>query len=88
MTEHEVGGHASTDATINDLPPLPEWLTQAAVETHADHTEGGMLTSTDPEPPAGTIVRDDCGTLWQNDGPRYRPACWTQPDAEDHDPET
>jgi hypothetical protein len=26
----EVGGHASTDATIHDLPPLPEALTQPA----------------------------------------------------------
>jgi hypothetical protein len=23
-----IGGHASTDATIHDLPPLPDWLTR------------------------------------------------------------
>lgn len=49
---------------------------------------GATLTSTDPEPSAGTVVRDDCGILWRNDGPRYRPACWRQVDAEVHDPET
>jgi hypothetical protein len=27
-----------------------------------------VLTSTDPEPPAGTIVRDDLGTRWQRYG--------------------
>lgn len=53
-----------------------------------EYEVGAALTSTDPEPPAGTVVRDDCGTLWRNDSPQYRPACWTQPDAEDHDPET
>lgn len=45
-----------------------------------------ILTSTDPEPPESTVVRDDCGTLWANDG--YRPACWTQPGAKAHDPES
>jgi hypothetical protein len=52
------------------------------------HALGDILTAADPEPPRGTVVRDDCGILWQNDGPRYRPACWTQVDAEVHDPET
>lgn len=28
----EVGGHASTDATINDLPPLPASLMQPEAE--------------------------------------------------------
>jgi hypothetical protein len=51
-------------------------------------TVGEILTSADPEPPEGTVVRDDCGTLWTSDGPQYRPACWTRPDAEVHDPET
>jgi len=34
----------------------------------------------------GTLVRDDCGTVWVNDG--NRPACWVQPEEENHDPET
>jgi hypothetical protein len=44
------------------------------------------LTSRDPEPPVGTLVRDDCGVTWLNDG--CRPACWVQPGADEHDPET
>lgn len=50
---------------------------------------GAVLTSTDPEPPAGSVVRDDCGVLWENDG--HRPACWVRPDLVEqsiHDPET
>jgi len=45
-----------------------------------------MLTASDPEPPPGTLVRDDCGQEWFNDG--HRPCCWVQPDAEVHDPES
>lgn len=29
-TGREVGGHASSDATVHDLPPLPVTLTQSA----------------------------------------------------------
>lgn len=30
---------------------------------------GRVLTAgVDPEPPAGTLVRDDYGTVWVNDG--------------------
>lgn len=47
---------------------------------------GGTLTASDPEPPPGTLVRDDCGTVWVNDG--HRPCCWVQPEAEVHDPES
>jgi hypothetical protein len=47
---------------------------------------GGRLTASDPEPPPGTLVRDDCGTMWENDG--HPPCCWVQPDADVHDPET
>lgn len=47
---------------------------------------GRMLTASDPEPPPGTLVRDDCGQEWLNDG--YRPCCWVVPDAEVHDPES
>lgn len=56
-----------------------------------EYEVGAALTSTDPEPPAGTVVRDDCGTQWRNDGPQYRPACWVRPDLVEqgiHDPET
>ncbi|MBD0743576.1 hypothetical protein BG418_18555 [Streptomyces sp. CBMA152] len=45
-----------------------------------------VLTASDPEPPAGTVVRDDCGTIWKNDG--HYPACWVEPDADVHDPES
>ena len=45
-----------------------------------------VLTSNDPQPPAGTTVRDDCGTVWVNDG--YYPVCWIEPGAEVHDPES
>lgn len=48
------------------------------------------LTASDPEPPPGTVVRDDCGVVWFNDG--YHPCCWVEPGteahAEFHDPET
>ncbi len=47
---------------------------------------GRTLTASNPEPPPGTLVRDDCGTVWVNDG--HRPCCWVQPDAEVHDPES
>lgn len=47
---------------------------------------GRTLTALDPEPPPGTLVRDDCGVEWVNDG--YRPCCWVQADAEVHDPES
>lgn len=54
-----------------------------------DTTVGAILTSADPEPPVGTMVRDDCGLTWVNDG--YRPCCWVRPDLVEqdiHDPET
>jgi hypothetical protein len=50
---------------------------------------GQQLTSSDPEPPMGTLIRDDCGLQWENDG--YRPCCWVRPDLVEqgiHDPET
>lgn len=50
---------------------------------------GQRLTSSDPEPPEGTHVVDDCGVEWENDG--YRPCCWVRPDLVEqgiHDPET
>lgn len=30
-------------------------------------TESTKLTSTDPEPPPGTLVRDDLGYYWERD---------------------
>lgn len=47
---------------------------------------GRTLTSNDPQPPACTVVRDDCGTVWENDG--HYPVCWTEPDVDYHDPES
>ena len=50
---------------------------------------GRVLRAVDPEPPVGTVVRDDCGLTWVNDG--HRPCCWVRPDlvAEGvNDPET
>lgn len=47
---------------------------------------GRVLTSNDPQPPACTVVRDDCGRVWENDG--HYPVCWVKPDAEVHDPES
>jgi hypothetical protein len=47
---------------------------------------GQRLTSSDPEPPEGSLVVDDCGILWENDG--HRPCCWIRPDLDVHDPET
>lgn len=48
-----------------------------------------LLTSADPEPPEGSVVRDSCGKTWVNDG--YRPCCWVRLDhleARIHDPES
>lgn len=56
---------------------------------HLREVHGAALRAADPEPPAGSRVRDDCGAVWVNDG--FRPACWVRPDlvAEGvHDPET
>lgn len=50
---------------------------------------GQRLTATDPEPPVGTLVVDDCGVEWENDG--YRPCCWIRSgriQQDIHDPET
>lgn len=50
---------------------------------------GARLTSADPQPLKGTVVRDDCGNIWENDG--YYPVCWVRPDLVEqgiHDPET
>lgn len=50
---------------------------------------GRRLTARDPEPPMGSVVLNDCGIVWLNDG--YAPCCWVRPDlvARDiHDPET
>lgn len=50
---------------------------------------GDHLNSLDPEPPAGTRVRDDCGVEWVNDG--YYPCAWVRlnsPDPDNSDPET
>lgn len=49
---------------------------------------GTVLTSADPEPPVGTVVRDDCGVRWVHEGAQYRPACWSRLDVDIHDPET
>lgn len=38
--------------------------------TTADRT----LTSSDPQPPVGTLVRDDCGREWENSG--VYPCAW------------
>jgi hypothetical protein len=35
---------------------------------------GRVLSSTDPEPPTDTLVRDDLGQTWINSG--YYPAAW------------
>jgi hypothetical protein len=59
------------------------------VAEHLGTAHGLFLTSTDPEPPVGSRVVDDCGLVWVNDG--HRPCCWVRADlvAEDmHDPET
>lgn len=39
---------------------------------------GLTLTALDPEPPPGTLVRDDCGNRWENDG--NCPSAWVDPD--------
>lgn len=52
-------------------------------EVHA--LAGRVLSSSDPQPPAGTVVRDDCGTTWVNSG--CYPAAWMPLDRED-DPES
>jgi len=43
-----------------------------------------VLTSGDPQPPAGTLVRDDCGTEWRHDGGGY----WVREDDPGGDPES
>lgn len=56
---------------------------------HLREAHGVVLRAADPEPPAGSVVVDDCGLTWVNDG--YRPTCWVRPDltAEGvHDPES
>jgi hypothetical protein len=37
-------------------------------------TVGTVLSSADPQPPIGTVVRDDLGQTWINSG--YYPAAW------------
>ena len=49
------------------------------------HATARVMTSTDPQPPAGTVVRDDCGVTWVNSG--CHPAAWMPLDRED-DPES
>lgn len=34
---------------------------------------GAVLTPADPEPPVGTLVRDDCGTRWGHVGDYWVP---------------
>lgn len=46
---------------------------------------GRALTSTDPQPPPGSMVRDDCGQRWVNSG--CYPSAWMPVDRED-DPES
>lgn len=53
------------------------------VEVHSP--VGRRLTSTDVQPPAGTVVRDDCGQRWVNSG--HYPSAWMPLDHED-DPES
>jgi len=38
------------------------------------HAVGRALTSSDPQPPVGTVVRDDCGQRWVNSG--CYPSAW------------
>lgn len=43
------------------------------------------LTSRDPEPPAGSLVRDACGLEWERDWDGGN-ACWSHPDGDgDHE---
>jgi hypothetical protein len=44
-----------------------------------------VLTSADPEPPAGTFVRDHCDVIWASDG--CYPTAWVRVDRRG-DPET
>lgn len=46
---------------------------------------GCVLSAADPQPPPGTVVRDDCGVTWINSG--CYPAAWIHPDGEG-DPES
>lgn len=51
--------------------------------------EAALLQASDPEPGPGTMVLDDCGIVWINDG--HRPCCWVRPDLIEqgiHDPES
>ena len=43
------------------------------------------LTAADPQPPRGTVVRDDCGVTWQRD---YCEGYWLRADSPDGDPES
>lgn len=47
---------------------------------------GWRLTSADPEPPVGSIVRDAHGVRWEHDG--EDPPCWLPDLPGDHDPES
>lgn len=48
---------------------------------------GRRLTAFDPEPPPGTLVRDNCGREWSRDD-EGGPAGWTEPEADHHNPQT
>jgi hypothetical protein len=45
-----------------------------------------ILTSADPEPAPGSVVRDDCGLEWRRDYDGGR-VCWSRTDVE-ADPES
>jgi len=49
------------------------------------HAVGLAMTSSDRQPPVGTVVRDDCGQRWINSG--CYPSAWMPLDHED-DPES
>lgn len=84
------------DAGVDWRGPRPDGSCSVAAEETvpdnrapavAEHLMAGRrLTAADPEPPKGTVVVDDCGVTWENDG--YRPCCWIRPEATQHDPET
>lgn len=61
-------------------------MSRAADHAAAPRHAGTVLSSADPQPPEGTVVRDDLGRSWVNDG--YYPVCWVRVGATVHDPES
>jgi len=61
-------------------------MVRAADHAAAPRHAGVVLSSADEQPPMGTVVRDDLGRSWVNDG--CYPVCWVRVGATVHDPES